>query len=212
MDLGVWDRFEDIPFEKLPDRFVLKATHGSHYIYLCKDKSSLDIGKLKKIVNGWLREDFSQKFREIQYRDIPPRVIAEQYFEDDTGELTDYKIHCIGGRPQFIELVQYRNSHMTDDILDLDWNLLPITCVGYPYSGDKFNTPKPAKLAELLTVAQKLAADFPLVRVDLYLVGDHIYFGELTFTPGGGFEAFAPPSAERHFGDLVDLSQYRSRL
>lgn len=204
--LGVWDTFEDIDFDKLPEQFVLKATHGQGYVFVCKDKSTINKASLKKIVDGWMKENFYQKTREIQYKYCIPKIICEQYLEDESGWLTDYKIFCPNGEPYLIYVISGRFSEPKYDFLDLEWNKLPITYSGYPNTPDLYKKPK--NLKEMIEIARKLAQIFPFVRVDLYVVNDHIYFGELTLTPGNGLDKFEPYSEEYLVGKLIDLKKY----
>jgi hypothetical protein len=208
---GVWDRFEDIPFENLPQQFVLKATHGSGYVFVCKDKSKLNLKSLKSTVNKWLSENFYHKTREKQYKGCHPKIICEKYLEDERGELVDYKIFCYNGQPQIVEVVWDRfTSHKGDVYKDLNWTTLNIGYVGFPYSKKQLN--KPENLSAMLEVARKLAKDFPFVRVDLYSINNQIYFGELTFTPANGVERFDPPQADYFLGKLIDLSKYNNPI
>jgi hypothetical protein len=209
--LGTWEKFSDIDFDKLPSRFVLKATHGSAYVFVCQDKSSLDLKALEKKVNKWLSENFYYKTREKQYKDIKPRIIAEKYLEDENGELIDYKIFCYDGQPRFIEVVWGRFTDNKGDVYkDLNWKTLDIGYVGFPYSKRKLFRPK--NLEALLEIARKLSKPFTFVRVDLYSVKNKIYFGEITFTPGNGMERFDPPESDYQLGEFVDLTKYNSQL
>lgn len=207
--LGVWDNFEDIPFDKLPDKFVLKLTHGSGYIYICKDKSKLEKNELKKTITNWMKESFYIKTREIQYKLCKPMIICEKYLENELGEFTDYKIFCSNGKPHIIEVVWDRfTDHKGDVYKDLNWRTLDISYIGFPYSKKRLK--KPENLKEMLNVSKKLSKIFPFVRVDLYSINNQIYFGELTFTPASGLERFDPPEADYKLGELIDLSKYNN--
>lgn len=207
--LGVWEKFEEIDFGQLPKQFVLKATHGSSYNFICKDKSSLNLKKLQEITRRWLRENFYQKTREVQYRDCQPRLIAEPYLEDASGGLTDYKIHCFNGQPYFIEVIwdRFTKPKLSYVDVDLSWRKLPISYRRNPYPAK--TPPKPRQLEEMILLAKKLSKPFTYVRVDLYLVRGVVYFGELTFTPGNGMDKFEPPETDFQLGKLIDLSKYR---
>jgi hypothetical protein len=205
--IGVWDRFEDIPFDQLPQQFVLKATHGSGYVFVCRDKSTLDINSLKKTVNKWLHENFYIKTRERQYMGCKPKIICEKYLGDRSVDPTDYKIFCYNGEPRIIEVVWDRfTSHKGDVYKDLNWKTLNIGYIGFPYS--RKNLIKPDNLNAMLDISRKLSKIFPFVRVDLYSVNNKIYFGELTFTPANGVERFDPPEADYFLGKEIDLSKY----
>ena len=203
--LGVWDKFDDIDFNKLPRQFVMKAAHGSSYVFVCKDKATLNINLLKKTVSKWLRENFYQKTGEIQYRDCKPRILCEKYMKDESGQLIDYKYLCFDGKPRIVELVWDRfTEHRNEVFLDLDWNMLTYLALSYAKKLPK----KPENLEEMLDVSKKLSKIFPFVRVDLYSVKNKIYAGELTFTPDNGLEKFDPPEVDYQLGELFDLSKY----
>lgn len=206
--VGMWNNFENIPFEKLPKKFVLKATHGSGYNYICKDKSLIDIKQLKKLASKWLKENYYKKGREEQYKLCWPKIICEGYLEDDSGSLRDYKIFCFNGIPQIIQIDSDRFSVHKRDLMNIDWERLPVTLGGH--SNLNKIILKPKKLPEMIEIAKKLSKKIPFVRVDLYLINNKIYFGELTFTPGNGLEKFFPNEADYQFGELIDLSKYHN--
>src|SRR3990170_1687227 len=205
--IGAWKKFEDIPFDKLPCQFVLKATHGSAYVFICKDKSLLDKNLLKKTVTKWMQENFYKITREIQYKRCEPMIICEKYLEDESGGLTDYKIYCSHGKPHIVEVIWDRfTEHKCDNFLNLNWEKLPISYPEHPSSKETIK--RPENLEEMLDIAKKLSIHFPFVRVDLYSVKNKIYFGELTFTPDNGLGVFEPPNAYYQLGELIDLSKY----
>ena len=190
--LGVWDSADEVDFDKLPKKFVLKATHGCEYNIICKDKSKLDIEKTRLQLAKWLEEDFYMEEREPQYKDIKPRVVAEKYIEDESGQLRDYKFYCAKGEPKLIQFDTDRFTGHKSELLDTNWvRLEKVQCATFSSLGPK--TPKPKVLDKMLEVARILSRDFWFVRVDMYLVGDKIYFGELTFTPGDAMVTFDPP-------------------
>lgn len=208
--IGVWEKFEDIPFNKLPRQFVLKATHGTAYVFVCKDKSSLDMNSLKKTVNKWMQENYYKMSREIQYKNCKPMIVCEKYLEDESGELTDYKFFCFNGKPHFIYIVSNRFTKQKYDFLDLNWKKIPIIYADYPNAIQEYK--KPENLHEMIEVAEKLSKSFPFVRVDLYSIKGKTYFGELTFTPANGMDTFDPPEVDYQLGTLIDLSKYNSNL
>jgi hypothetical protein len=206
--LGVWDKFDDIRFDVLPKQFVLKVTHGCGYNYICKDKSTINMPELKAQITGWQHENFYKQARERQYKPCVPRIICESYLEDSiTKDLPDYKIYCAKGQPKAIQLVTDRFVDQKAEFLDLGWK--PLGYVRVSNFGEIKKLPKkPIKLPEMLKIARELSADFPYVRVDLYLIDDKVYFGELTFTPGSGWTDLQPASGDVEFGKLIDLSSY----
>lgn len=209
---GVWDNFDEIEFDKLPQQFVIKAAHGSSYNFVCQDKSSLKLGKLRKIVTHWTSENFYQGTREIQYRDCQPRIICEKYLEDDSGGLIDYRFHCRKGKAYLIEVVldRFLGAKLNIVFMDLNWQKLPISIRGCTNSAAKLK--KPVRLREMIVLAQKLSKPFAYVRVDLYLVKRAIFFGELTFTPGNGMDIFEPPKADCQLGKLINLLKYADQM
>ena len=206
--LGVWDKAEDIDFESLPNQFVLKCNHNSGLgMCICKDKSNLDKKKVVKELKKGLKENFYLKHREWPYKDVPRQIIAEQFMtEKNGGELMDYKIHCFHGKPEFILVCsdRFSKSGLKEDFYDINWNLLNIRRPKHPNSEN--GIPKPELLDEMLRLATILAEDMPFSRIDFYVINAKIYFGEITFFPASGFEAFEPESADEWIGQLLTLN------
>ena len=185
--LGVWEKFDDIDFDKLPDSFVLKMNHGSGMNIVVKDKSKFDIEEARKKFKAWIVRPFEAQGFEIHYRNIPKRIIAEAYIEELDGELYDYKFHCFDGKPLFIQCIGNRNLiHHTgnQNNYDLEWNKLDWIFEDYPDFTHEVS--KPQRLDEMNEIAKKLSAGFSYVRVDLYDLENRVLFGEMTFTPGNG--------------------------
>ncbi len=204
--IGVYESPEDIPFDELPDRFVIKATHGCGWNLICSDKRKLARrwGRWKKIMHSWLRQDFSLYSREMHYAYIPPRLVVEAYLEDGGGNgLNDYKIFCFDGEPQFIHIDVARVGDHRRSYYTTDWQWLDITHTKVPRS-DKRDMPPP-NLDRMLRIARDLSAGFPHVRVDFYNVDGRIYFGELTFTHGGGFTQYMPADFDLTMGRMMPL-------
>jgi len=208
--IGVWDSVEDIPFEMLPNQFVLKLTKGCGYNYICKDLSTADINNIKRTLRQWMKEDFYSQERERQYKPGKQRIIAETYMEDEFGGLRDYKIHCVQGVPRYVQVDTDRFTDHKSQILHTNWedasSLNPSS-----FSEATTLPQKPSTLDEMLKIAAVLSADFPYVRVDLYSVKNKIYFGELTFTPGSGIVKL-PIKADMEFGEMIDLEAYKKPL
>lgn len=203
--LGVWDKFEDIDFTKLPNQFVLKPTHASGNVFICKNKDEIDYKKLKKTVQKWLKRNYYLVHREWPYKNIKPKIIAEQYMVDDSGmKLKDYKFFCFNGIAQTILVCSNRNgSFKNTNFYDINWNLQPFTREKHKNSNEQIKKPK--NLDEMITVAEKLSKDIPFVRVDLYEINGKVYFGELTFYPSSGFEGFEPEEWDKKLGDMLEL-------
>jgi hypothetical protein len=204
--LGVWDKFDDIDFDTLPDRFALKANHGSGWNIVVRDKSKLNIPQARENFGQWLKTNYAFKSGfELHYKDIKPKIIAEEYIENPDGnDLYDYKFYCFNGEPVYIWLAVGRGTpHLQWDIYDLEWNLQPLKNGFYPNIHKKPG--KPQKLAEMIDLVKKLCADFVFVRVDLYYVDSKIYVGELTFTPASGIKAWSPDSYDLTYGEMLRL-------
>ena len=201
--LGVYEKSEDIDFDTLPDRFVLKANHGSAWNIIVKEKNELNISQTKNKIDEFLNTNFAYSAGlELQYREIKPLIIAEQYIEDEEGQLNDYKIECFSDEPKYISIILDRSTSPKRNFYDLNWNLLPFTLV-FPNSSNSINPP--AKLHEMIFLAKKLCEGFCHVRVDFYCVESKIYFGEMTFTPASGIGKFEPPEWDNIWGDLIKL-------
>lgn len=204
--LGVWDSVDEIEWDKLPNQFVIKVSSDSGGIVVCKDKQTLDIEKAKeKLTNGWGKNYYVHN-KEYPYRDLTPRIIAEEYKEDESGyELRDYKIFCFNGEPKILFVASDRQKAGEDtkfDFFDLNWNHLPFTN-GHPNS--KEHIAKPKNFEEMLEIAKKLSVGIPQVRIDLYNCNGQIYFGEITFFHWSGMTAFDPVEWDFKLGKMIKL-------
>jgi len=204
--LGVWDRVEDIDFDSLPQRFVLKCTHDSGGLVICKDKSKLDTAAAKKKLKKSLKNNFYYIGREWPYKNVKPRIIAEAYMEDaETGELRDYKFYCFGGEPKVMLLASDRQTEGAEskfDFYDMDFQHLDFRR-GHPNSDKPVK--KPETFEAMRKLAEQLSQGFPHVRVDLYEVNGKNYFGELTFYPGNGMTRFEPEEWDYKMGQWITL-------
>lgn len=203
--IDVWEQFEQIEFDQLPDKFVLKCTHDSGGLVICRDKSALDIEAAKKKINASLKRNYYHGGREWPYKDVPPRIIAEIYLENASGEaLTEYKIFCFNGEPKLVLVCkgEAHGSGRTNDYCDLDMNLLPFTSKN---PNSKGTMTKPPELEEILSVSRKLSAGIPFLRVDTYIVDGHVYVGELTFFHNAGFGKFEPKEWDKTLGNWIQL-------
>lgn len=202
--LGVWDTFDDIDFEKLPNQFVLKCTHDSEGLVIVKDKKKLDKNVAKEKIEAALKQNFYYIGREWPYKDVKPRIIAEQYMEDHVdGELRDYKFFCFDGEPKVMFIASDRASdHVKFDYYDLKFNHLDIK-QKYPHAQEALR--KPVTFEKMIDFSKILSKGFPHVRVDFYEVDGHLYFGELTFYHFSGFMPFEPDRWDKVFGDWLKL-------
>lgn len=201
--LGVWDNFDDIDFDKLPESFVLKANHGCAWNIIVKDKTKFDKTKAKKKFDKWMKRNYAYKAGlELQYKDITPKIIAEKYIVDSKGELNDYKTLCFNGEPKFIWIDCGRFKNRTENIYDTKWNLQPFLMT---YPNSKEPIPAPQNLDKMIELAGKLSKQFALVRVDFYNVDGKIYFGEMTFTSASGVDKFIPGEYDLKLGEMLSL-------
>lgn len=188
--LGVWDKAEDIDFDKLPNQFVLKCNHNSGLgMYICKDKSKLtqkEIKVIRKNLTKGLQQDYYLTGREWPYKNVPRKIIAEKYMEDETGQLRDYKFYCFNGEPKIIMINSDREIGKTKaDYFDMDFNWIDLKW-GYEHALVKPS--KPINFEKMKELAVVLSKNIPELRVDFYEVNNKIYFGELTFFDGSGFD------------------------
>lgn len=203
--LGVWDKFEDIDYDLLPDQFVLKTTHDSGGVVICKNKNEYDLESARRIINRHLRSNLYSSKREWPYKNVKPRIIAEKYMVDESGvELKDYKVFVFNGIPMLIEVDFGRFSTHKRNIYDVRWELLDCE-IKYP-SDRQVKIKKPACLEEILQISSLLSKDIAHVRVDFYIINDKVYFGELTFYHGSGFELFRPEKWNYILGQWLNLT------
>lgn len=203
--LGVWDTFDEIDFDSLPERFVLKCTHDSAGLVIVKDKNKLDKAAARKKIDDCLARNFFYSGREWPYKNVKPRIIAEQYMEDpQTKELRDYKFFCFGGKVKcfkidFDRFVRHRANYYDPNGMLMDYG--EIICP--PDHSAKIEIP--GNVLQMVNLAEKLATGLPFVRVDFYSVNGRIYFGELTFFPDSGFGKFVVPNQDEEMGKWLHL-------
>lgn len=207
--LGTWERFEDIDFDILPSQFVLKCNHDSGGVVVCRDKNKLDRKKAKKMLDKHLKTNFFYASRQQSYKNIQPKLIAEEYLEDkkdiSKSGLSDYKFYCFHGKPQFLYLSQGLEDHKTAAIsyVTLDWKKTNFHRTDYKEFEEL--PKKPLHLEKMIELAEILSQGHYFLRVDFYEVNGNIYFGELTFYPGNGMTPFEPQEYETIFGDLIKI-------
>lgn len=207
--LGVYDSFDDIDFDELPDQFVLKPNHTSGNVYICKDKFKIDYVKLKKEVDEWLQREYYWIHREWPYKNIKPKIICEKFMVDESGfELKDYKYFCFNGDPKAMFIATDRGIDTRFDFYDMQFNHLPFM-QHYKNGTKKIN--KPAGFDEMFTLAKLLSHGIPHVRVDFYDINGKIYFGELTFYHFSGFVKFEPHKYDKIFGDWLELPKVSNK-
>ena len=212
--LGVWDDPDEIDFDLLPNQFVLKCNHNSGLgMCICKDKTKLDIPKVKDNLRRGLEQDYYITEREWPYKNIQRKIICEKFIEANystdseiTG-LLDYKFYCFNGEPRFLYVgyadVRDGVKHDRMTYLDLDWHK---TTFRRPDHDELSLCPgKPGNFDEMIAVAKKLSDGIPFVRIDLYNINNRVYFSEMTFFPGSGFSPFSPEEAETILGSWIEL-------
>lgn len=206
--LGVWDHFDEIDFDQLPDQFVLKCNHDSGGVVICRDKNQFDRAAARKKLERCLKNNGYGYGREWPYKNVKPRIIAEKLMVDDSGyELKDYKFFCFDGVVRCFKIDFDRFVGHRANYYDTDGNLLPfgeVVCL--PDFDRKLEMPK--RLKEMTELASRLSKGSPFLRVDFYEVAGQIYFGELTFFPASGWGPFTPPEWDRTFGDWIELKKF----
>lgn len=211
--LGVWDSPDQIDFASLPNRFVLKCNHNSgNGMCICRDKARLDLNKVRTDLEKGLKEDYYSTGREWPYKNVKRRIICEKYMTDNgeestftgTEELKDYKLLCFNGvvKCSFVCADRFTGKGMHLSFFDRDWKEMPFERV---YPRISYEVPKPQNYDLMVSLAEKLSKDIPFVRVDFYESGGKVYFGELTFFPGGGYEKFTPVEWDYTLGSWIDL-------
>lgn len=203
---GIYKSFSEINFDKLPNQFVVKATHASSYNLIVKDKSTLNKKKVRLLFKKWLRTNqYYRTGQEWAYKDVLPRLLVEKFLkENGQTSLIDYKFYCFNGVAKFLEIHLDREDDHKRAFYDLDFKKLPFRNVSLKQSIDK-ELIKPATFEEMIALSEKLADKLPYVRVDFYSIKDKIIFGEMTFYPSDGKKDFYPEEYNKRLGDLFDI-------
>lgn len=206
--LGIWEKFDDIDFSTLPDRFVLKCNHDSGNVVICRDKLKFDIDKAKKIINNSLKEDYYLRGREWPYKEVKRRIFIEEFLEDGTNEdMVDFKFFCFNGIPKFCQVIRNRHKGETIDFYDMDWKLQNFVGLTPGINNSTDMIEKPRNFEEMRTIAEKISQGHPFIRVDLYNISGRIFFGEITFYPASGFGRFTPEIFNYKIGNLIELDK-----
>lgn len=208
--IGVWNKPEDIEWNKLPNQFVLKTTHGggSTGVVICKDKNTFDKQKAINKLNDSLKMDIYRLFKEWPYKNVPKRVLAENYIAPDSNEndLPDYKFFCFDGKPKYCQVIAGRNTTETIDFFDFDWNHQPFHEPRvFPHANPQPQPPQ--HLTQMIGLARQLAVGKPFSRIDFYDVNGQVLFGEITFFPTSGMGGFDPEEWDFKFGEMITLPQ-----
>lgn len=204
--LGIWDKFENINFEELPNQFVLKCTHDSGGLVICKDKSKLNIKEAKRKISKSLKTNYYYHGREWPYKKVRPRIIAEKYMATyKQKELIDYKFFCFNGEPKFLYVSEGLSNHENARISFANMNYEKTEFYRKDYRPFDKLPDKPTNFDKMKELSKKLSKNIPFIRVDFYEVNGQIYFGELTFFPCSGFIPFEPEEWDRKLGDMLKL-------
>jgi len=207
---AVYEDVNQVDFESLPQEFVMKTTNGSGTNIICKDKSKLNIVKVKQSMHEWMERDNFASGREWSYKGILPKIIVEEFLEDKNNQfngINDYKFLCFNGKVKYIVFDVDRHYGHKRNIYDEEWNFVNVN-TDHPNFGDC--VPRPDGLDEMLRVSSILAEDFPFVRVDLYWVNGKVYFGELTFYPWTGYVQFDPDKFDFILGEKFELPSLKA--
>lgn len=206
--LGVWDDPDNIDFDALPDRFVLKCNHNSGLgMCICRNKSKLDFEKVRSELRRGLKQNYFLHGREWPYKDVPRRILAEKFMVDESGtELKDYKFFCFHGEPCLCQVVSDRWTDEKIDFYDMDWNrLIGLIGLSYDVTNSEMDIPCPYSFSNMKRMAKILAKDIPFSRIDFYEINQKPYLGEITFFPASGFGEFRPKEWNERLGKLIKL-------
>jgi len=211
--IGIYDKFDDIDFEKLPDKFVIKCTHDSGSVVVVKDKSKLDIRKTRKKINKGLRNNGFNYGREWPYKNVKPRILIENYMSDSNDVLLDYKFYCFNGDCEYLLACTDRAIGATKFFyFNRNWEIQKeMTNDGLKY-GDTIKIDKPKNLDKMFEFASILSKGIPFLRVDFYEANDKLYFGELTFYPSSGFDKNRKEKTNQILTSKLDIEKVRREL
>lgn len=213
---GCWKKADDIDWNALPDKFVLKTNHDSGTVLICSDKKSFDANRAKSILQGKVEKNFYAGGREWPYKDVDPLIFAEQYLEDaelenDSGDewcgIAEYDFFCFDGKPKFVSFChgdKTDSSKRFNDYYDMDFVKMNLTC-GYSSCGH--NHDKPKQFSEMVSIAKELSDGIPFLRVDMFICNDVVYVGEMTFFPWSGFMPFEPYEKDLEIAEMINVSR-----
>ncbi|WP_339243311.1 ATP-grasp fold amidoligase family protein [Paenibacillus sp. FSL F4-0243] len=206
---AIYNTVDEINIDTLPQKFVMKTTNGSGTNFFCKDKTTFLLEDTKRSLTKWMKRDNFSSGREWSYKNIVPRIIVEEYLEEENNffdGINDYKFLCFNGKAEYVVLDVDRQVNHKRNIYDINWKYIDVN-TDHASFGD--SVPKPEGLDEMLRIANILAVDFPCVRVDLYWVNGRVYFGELTFYPWTGYVSFTPDKFDYELGEKFILPGVR---
>lgn len=207
--ISVHNSVNEIKWDELPDKFVIKCSHGSGSNIICTNKKKLNITKSKRILNKWIKRNWFWYGREWPYKKIKPKIIIEEFLPTENNELpADYKFYCFNGKPYYCQVIRGRGENETIDFYDNEWNKMDFNGMrALPMSNETIE--KPEHYSTMLEIAKKLSKDLPFIRVDLYYINKKIYFGELTLYPTSGYGRFYPKEWNVKLGRLISLDEFK---
>lgn len=204
--LGVWNSFDEIDFDELPDEFVLKCTHDSGGVIICKNKIELDLNKVKKILSRSMKNNYYYTGREMPYKNVKPKIIAEKYMIDDKSrDLNDYKFYCFNGNPLYCQVISDRHFNETIDFYDMEWQHQEFVGLTKGINNATELHSKPVNFSLMIEFSKILSKNIPFIRIDFYEISSQLFFGEMTFYPASGFGEFTPKIWNYTLGDLIKL-------
>ena len=207
--LGVWEHAEDIDWDILPEKFVLKTTHGggNNGVIVCKNKNTIDKAAVVEKLSKGLKHDSSAYGREWPYRGVKRRIIAEEYIDPapNTSDLVDYKWYCFNGEPKYCQVIQGRSTNETIDFFDTEWSHQEFTGLNPAAGPAALPLARPANLDVQIRIARELSKGMPYSRIDLYDTGHNTLFGEITLYPMSGLGTFTPESYNDILGEMIKL-------
>lgn len=204
--IAVYDNAEEIDFDKLPEKFVLKCNHAAGFNIICNNKNELDTEKVKKQLKKWMKTDYWKFVAEVQYKNVNKKIVCEKFLESKDGNaIEDYKVYCFNGKPEFCMVCIGRNLGKPKYYLfDKNWQLMRINPAGIN-APEGFTIEKPKCIDKMYDYAEKLSKPFKFVRVDFYDYNDRPVFGELTFTPAGCIDKNYTDEAQMELGNMINL-------
>lgn len=213
--IGVWNNVSDINWDSLPEQFVLKTTHGGggYGVVICNNKATFDKEKAIKKLTLSMKTNAGHSYREKPYLAVPRRIIAEKYMAEKDAEgklinkdLSDYKFFCFNGEPKYCQVIRDRHTKETIDFYDMDWNHAPFIGLNFMAKNGMKPVSRPIHLEIMKNICRKLSKDMKFVRIDLYVINEQVYFGEITLYPASGFGNFSPKGWNEKLGKLIKIN------
>lgn len=202
--IGIYDSVDEIDFNKLPNRFALKCSHGCGFNIICEDKNKLDIKDTKDKLNKWLNTKFGYETAELQYIHQKPRLICEKFIDSNKGLPYDYKIYCFYGEPKLVLVCSERKKNLCLNFFDLDWNEI---FIGKDKYRNTNTIERPSQLKNMIEISKKVSNDFPFVRVDFYEYNNKAILGELTFTPAACLATYYDEDKDQYLSDMLRIEK-----